>query len=48
MTSAALSPRAEQTVALAFVRRELGPGDAVRLGAPDGPPATVASLPFEG
>jgi folate-binding protein YgfZ len=46
VTSSAHSPRAGQTVALAFVRRELGPGDRVRVGAADGAEATVSSLPF--
>jgi hypothetical protein len=36
-----------QTVALGFVRREVEPGAAVRVGALDGPSATVAKLPFE-
>lgn len=45
VTTAAASPRLGQTVALAFVRRELGPGATVRVGAADGPEATVAALP---
>jgi folate-binding protein YgfZ len=44
--TAAASPRMGQTVALAFVRRELEPGAAVRVGAADGAEATVAALPF--
>ncbi|HEX2189773.1 MAG TPA: glycine cleavage T C-terminal barrel domain-containing protein [Longimicrobiaceae bacterium] len=46
VTSAAFSPLLGETVALAYVRRELGPGDAVRVGAADGAPAAVAALPF--
>ena len=41
-TSAAFSPQLGQTIALGYLRREVGPGDAVRLGAADGPSATVA------
>jgi hypothetical protein len=37
------SPHLDQTVALAMVRRELGPGDAVRVG---GVEATITDLPF--
>jgi folate-binding protein YgfZ len=48
VTSAAFSPRLGQTVALGFVRRELGPGGTVHMGAPDGPTATVAELPSWG
>lgn len=46
VTSSAHSPRLGQTIALGYVRRELGPGDQVRLGAADGPEAAVTSLPF--
>ena len=46
ITSTAASPRREETVALGYVRRELGPGDAVRVGAPDGAGAAVVALPF--
>lgn len=46
VTSAAWSPRWEQTVALGYVRREVAPGDAVRVGAADGAEARVAVLPF--
>jgi folate-binding protein YgfZ len=45
-TSASFSPLMGQTVALAFVRREIGPGGTVRVGSADGPAATVAALPF--
>jgi folate-binding protein YgfZ len=45
-TSAAHSPLVGQTVALAFVRREVGPGGEVRLGAVDGPSIPVVELPF--
>lgn len=46
VTSVASSPRMGETVALGFVRRELEPGDEVRVGAPDGTRARVARLPF--
>jgi folate-binding protein YgfZ len=46
VTSAAFSPLLGQTVALGYVRRELEPGATVRVGSADGPPATVAKLPF--
>jgi tRNA-modifying protein YgfZ len=45
VTSAALSP-ALGPIALAFVRREVAPGEAVAVGG-DGPEATVVELPFE-
>jgi folate-binding protein YgfZ len=44
--SAAHSPLLRQTVALAYVRREVEPGGTVRFGSADGPPVTVAALPF--
>lgn len=43
--TAVASPRLGQTAALGYVRRELGPGDTVRVGAADGAAATVAALP---
>lgn len=43
--TAVASPRLGQTAALGYVRRELGPGGTVRVGAADGAPATVAALP---
>jgi folate-binding protein YgfZ len=46
-TSACASPRLRQTIALGYVRREISPGGSVRVGAADGPSATVATLPFE-
>lgn len=46
ITSAAFSPALGETVALAYVRRELGPGDGVRVGSAQGELATVAALPF--
>jgi tRNA-modifying protein YgfZ len=46
ITSAAWSPRHRQTLALAFVRREVEPPATLRLGAPDGPSVTVVMLPF--
>jgi folate-binding protein YgfZ len=44
--SAAFSPLLGQTVAMGYVRREIGPGGQVRVGAADGPPARVVDLPF--
>jgi folate-binding protein YgfZ len=46
LTSVAHSPMLGQTVALGYVRREVEPGASVRIGAPDGAPAVVATLPF--
>lgn len=46
ITSAAFSPLLGETVALGYVRRELGPGDAARVAAPDGERAGVVELPF--
>jgi folate-binding protein YgfZ len=45
--SAASSPLLGQTIALAYVRREFGPGAEVCLGVPGGVRVTVAPLPFE-
>ena len=47
LTSIAHSPMLGQAVALGYVRREVEPGAAVRLGTADGAPATVVRLPFE-
>ena len=47
ITSATVSPLLGETIALGFVRREVAPGDAVRIGAADGSAARVAELPFE-
>ena len=44
--SAAFSPLLGQTVAMGYVRREIGPGGEVRVGAADGPAARVVELPF--
>jgi folate-binding protein YgfZ len=44
--STAASPLLGQTVALAYVRREVEPGGEVRLGSTDGPSVTVEALPF--
>jgi folate-binding protein YgfZ len=44
--TAAVSPLLGQTVALAFVRREVEPGASVRLGSADGGGVTVVGLPF--
>ncbi len=46
--SAASSPRYGQGIALAYLRREVEPGDQVRLGAPDGPEITVRALGTDG
>jgi len=46
ITSAAESPRVGAPVALGFVRRELTPGERVRVGASDGGEARVTELPF--
>ena len=48
VTSACISPRLGQTIGMGYVRREIEPPGAVRLGAPDGPEITVVELPFEG
>jgi folate-binding protein YgfZ len=45
VTSAASSPLVGETIALAFVRRELGPGDEVRAGEVVG---KVVEVPFGG
>lgn len=44
--SAAVSPLLGQTIALGYVRREIGAGGAVRLGSPDGALLRVVALPF--
>ncbi|HEX2081033.1 MAG TPA: glycine cleavage T C-terminal barrel domain-containing protein [Longimicrobium sp.] len=46
VTGAAFSPLLGQTVAMAYVRREIEPGGQVRVGAADGPAARVVALPF--
>ncbi|HEX8691923.1 MAG TPA: glycine cleavage T C-terminal barrel domain-containing protein [Longimicrobium sp.] len=46
VTSAAVSPLLGQTVALGYVRREVPPGAAVRVGSAEGAEAVVARLPF--
>jgi folate-binding protein YgfZ len=45
-TSAAASPLRAQTIALAYLRREIAPGDTVRLGAADGREGRVVEVPF--
>lgn len=45
VTSACASPRLGQTIALAYVRREVGPGATVLV---DGHAARVVELPFAG
>lgn len=46
VTTAVHSPLLGQTVALAMVRRELGPGDRVRVGGEGVVEATITGLPF--
>lgn len=46
--SAARSPRFGQGIALGYVRRELEPPGAARLGEPDGPEVRVRALSDEG
>jgi glycine cleavage system aminomethyltransferase T len=46
ITSVAASPLVGRAIALGYVRRELAPGAAVRVGAADGAEATVSDLPF--
>jgi len=46
ITSSAWSPRLDQEIALAYVRREIEPGQALAVGSAEGPPATVVALPF--
>jgi folate-binding protein YgfZ len=46
ITSACHSPLHEQTIALAYVRREVEPPAELRLGAPDGAVARVFELPI--
>jgi folate-binding protein YgfZ len=45
-TSAAASPLRAQTIALAYLRREVAPGDTVRLGAAEGAEGRVVEVPF--
>jgi folate-binding protein YgfZ len=45
-TSSVESPLVSQTIALAYVRREIPPGGRVRLGDAEGPDAVVVELPF--
>jgi aminomethyltransferase len=44
--SATKSPLLGRPIALAFVRREVEPGESVHLGEPGGPEARVTILPF--
>jgi len=46
ITSTAASPRMEETVALGYVRREIGPGGVVRVASAEGTEARVVELPF--
>lgn len=46
ITSAVRSAALGETIALGYLRREVEPGSAVRLGAPDGVEAQVVDLPF--
>ncbi|HEX6041840.1 aminomethyltransferase family protein [Longimicrobium sp.] len=47
VTSAAFSPLIGGTIALGYVRREVGPGGAVRVGSAEGASADVVDLPFQ-
>ena len=46
ITSSAFSPRLGRAIAIAYVRREVEPGEAILLGSADGIPAEVVALPF--
>ncbi len=46
ITSACVSPRHAQAIALAYTRRELEPPVTVRLERPDGPDVLITDLPF--
>jgi len=46
ITSACFSPRLQQSIALAYVRREVEPGASLRLGSDSGPAARLTALPF--
>jgi aminomethyltransferase len=48
VTSSVLSPALGQTLALGYVKRGVGPGDTVRIGAPDGPEGGVRVLTDDG
>jgi folate-binding protein YgfZ len=47
LTSVAFSPMLGQTAALGYVRRDVEPGAAVRVGDAEGAEARVVRLPFE-
>lgn len=46
ITSSAWSPRLDQEIALAYVRRGLEAGSGLEVGEPGGPVARLTSLPF--
>ena len=46
VTSAARSPLLGETIALGYLRREVGPGGRVRLGSADGLEVEVVEVPF--
>lgn len=46
ITSTTFSPRMGRLVALGYVRRQIEPGDGVRIGSPEGVNASVTALPF--
>jgi folate-binding protein YgfZ len=48
ITSAVASPAFGETIALAYLRRGVGPGDVVRLGSTEGPEVQVRGLGDEG
>jgi folate-binding protein YgfZ len=46
ITSACVSPQHEETIGLAYVRREIAPPSILRLGRHDGAKVRVITLPF--
>jgi folate-binding protein YgfZ len=48
VTTACRSPAFQETVALAYLRRGVEPGDRVRVGSSEGPEATVRALGEDG
>jgi tRNA-modifying protein YgfZ len=47
ITSAVRSPRLGGTASLGYLRREIAPGDRVRVGTADGAEGVVSGLPFD-
>ncbi len=48
ITSAGVSPAMGETIALGYLKRRVEPGDEVRVGGEEGPPARVRALNAEG